>query len=196
MTGSSTQAAEMTDEQLVRAALAGDHAAFGSLVERHWNMAVALAVTRGADPAEAEDVAQESFVKAYTYLRNLREPARFAGWLGKIVVQQCAAAARKRLRRQAALGDTRVALEALEAMPAPSANPGLTERQINFVQEALRKLPEQFQKLIVMRFVAGLSAVEIAAQLGQRSGTVRVGLHRAYNLLRRDLAALFKEIKT
>ncbi len=159
-------------------------------------MAVALALTRIADPAEAEDIAQESFVKAHTHLRSLREPARFAGWLSKIVVQECSNAARKRSRYQAALGDTRVAIEELEAMPAHQANPGLTENQIQVVQAALRRLPERFRELIVMRFVTGLSAVEIGEQLGKRPGTVRIGLHRAYNLLRRDLSTILEEIKT
>jgi len=56
------------DEQLIRAALNGETSAFGKIVERYWNMVVALALSKTANPAEAEDIAQESFLKAYSQL--------------------------------------------------------------------------------------------------------------------------------
>jgi RNA polymerase sigma-70 factor (ECF subfamily) len=52
--------------------LLGENSAFGKIVERYWNMVVALALSKIADPAEAEDIAQESFMKAYSQLANLR----------------------------------------------------------------------------------------------------------------------------
>ncbi len=79
-------------------------------------------------------------------------------------------------------------------MPAYSSNPGLNERQLQFVRQAVGQLPGKLQKPIIMRFMAGLSAVQIAAQLGKRPGTVRVWLHRAYKILRRDLAPLLEEV--
>jgi RNA polymerase sigma-70 factor, ECF subfamily len=185
----------LTDEQLVRAAVGGDLSAFETLVGRHWNMAVALALTRIADPSEAEDIAQESFLRAHAHLSTLREASRFAGWLSRIVAQQCSTISRKRFRREAALGETRVPVEALEAMPEHSTNHGLTESQLQVIQDTVRKLPERFRILVVMRFVAGLSSAEIGEQLGQRPGAVRVGLHRAYHLLRRDLATILEEIR-
>ena len=86
------------DEQLVRATLRGDTSAFGVIVERYWNMIVALALTKMGDPAEAEDVAQESFLKAYSHLHTLKQPSRFAGWLSKIAIQQCMNSVRKSVR--------------------------------------------------------------------------------------------------
>ena len=67
------------DEQLVLATLRGDVPAFGLLVERYWKMAFALALSRIRDAAEAEDIAQESFLKAYAHLHTLRDARRFAG---------------------------------------------------------------------------------------------------------------------
>ncbi len=77
------ESAEMTvasDEDIIKATLRGDIASFSTIVERYWNMVVALALSRIADPAEAEDIAQESFLKAYSQLHRLRNPLRFAGW--------------------------------------------------------------------------------------------------------------------
>jgi RNA polymerase sigma-70 factor (ECF subfamily) len=180
------------DEKLIRTTLTGETAAFGALVERHWNMAVALALSRVANVAEAEDIAQESFLKAYTYLHTCKNPGRFVGWLSRIVSQQCSDTLRKKARRSAALG--RSGLGTGELIPAFSSNPGLTGQQIHFIRETIGQLPDKFRNLVIMRFVTGLSTKQIAEQLGKRPGTVRVWIHRAYNILRRDLAPLLEEV--
>jgi len=58
------------------------------------------------------------------------------------------------------------------------------------------RLPEKTRNVVLMRFVGGFSAVQIARQLGQKPGTVRVWLHRAYNILRKDLAPLLEEVQS
>jgi len=187
---------ETTDEQLVRATLDGDVSAFGTLVERHWKMVSALALSRIADAAEADDVAQESFLKAYSQLHRLRQPARFAGWLSRIALQECTNVVRKSIRRRTALRCKAMGAEEFQTVPAYSSNPGLSESQIHFVRQTVSELPAKSQRLIIMRFVAGLSAVQIAEQLGKRPGTVRVWLHRAYKILRKDLAPLLEEVES
>ena len=184
------------DRQLVRAALLGETSAFGAIVERYWNMVVALALSKISDAAEAEDIAQESFLKAYSQLANLRDPSRLAGWLSKITIQQCSNSLRRTVRCKRALGCRATPIEALDEQPAMSANPGLTQKQIRFIRQTIRRLPEKFRTMIVMRFVADLSTVQIAEQLGKRPGTVRVRLHRAYKLLRKDLAPLLEEVES
>lgn len=184
------------DEQLVRATLRGETSAFGAIVERYWNMVVALALTKITDPAEAEDIAQESFLKAYSQLHTLQKPSRFAGWLSKIALQQCANSVRRNVRCKTAFGCKAKPIEALDQQPAQKNPSGLAESQIHFVRGAVGRMPEKFRQLIIMRFVAGLSAVQIAEKLGKRPGTVRVRLHRAYKILRKDLAPLLEEVKS
>jgi RNA polymerase sigma-70 factor (ECF subfamily) len=179
------------DEQLISETLGGDVAAFGTIVERYWNMVVGLAMNKIGEPAEAEDIAQESFLKAYSQLHSLQQPSRFAGWLSKIAIQQCSNTIRRRIRCKTALGCSSTGVEEIEAEPA---NHRLTACQRYFIRERVQRLPAKFQKLIVMRFVGGLSAVQIAEQLGKRPGTVRVWLHRAYKILRKDLAPLLEEV--
>ncbi|UCE46853.1 MAG: RNA polymerase sigma factor [Phycisphaerales bacterium] len=184
------------DEQLVQATLRGDTSAFGAIVERYWNMVVALALTKIGDPAEAEDIAQESFIRAYSQLHTLRNPSRFAGWLSKIATQQCANSVRRTVRCKTAFGCKATPLGELDRQPTQMNSPGLTESEIHLVRRAVSRMPEKFRQLVIMRFAAGLSAVEIAEQLGKRPGTVRVWLHRAYKILRRDLAPLLDEVKS
>jgi RNA polymerase sigma-70 factor (ECF subfamily) len=185
---------EAGDRQLVLATLAGDVPAFGRLVQRYWNMVFALALGRIKDATEAEDIAQESFLKAYARLDSLRNPSRFSGWLARITLQQCTNVVRRDIRSRAALGSQATPLTDLTAIPACPSNPGLTEGQIQFVRQTVGQLPEKFQRLIIMRFMGELSAVQIAEQLGKRPGTVRVWLHRAYRILRKDLAPLLEEV--
>jgi len=185
-----------TDKQLVKSTLLGETSAFGAIVERYWNMVVALALSKVSDPAEAEDIAQESFLKAYSQLANLKDQSRLAGWLSKITMQQCSNSLRRAIRSKRALGHRTTPIEALDEQPAMTANPGLTQNQVRFVRQTVRQLPEKFRTMIVMRFVADLSTVQIAEQLGKRPGTVRVWLHRAYKILRKDLAPLLEEVKS
>lgn len=184
-----------SDEQLIAAALQGDIDSFGAVVERYWNMAVALALSKVNDAVEAEDIAQDSFIKAYLQLHQLRDASRFAGWLSKIVAQQCINRIRKKARETRILSCETTVLEALNSAFAHDTNPGLTKQQTYSVRQAIGRLPERFQKLIIMRFIAGLSTPEIAKQLGKRNGTVRVWLYRAYQILRKELAPLLKEVE-
>jgi RNA polymerase sigma-70 factor (ECF subfamily) len=186
----------ISDGELIKATLRGDTSAFGRIVERYCNMVVGLALSRMGDLGEAEDVAQESFLKAYLNLHRLQDPSRFAGWLSKIAVQQCSGTVRRSARCRSALGCNRTPLEEVEGKAAGKTKRGLTESQIHFIRESVGRLPEKFQRLIIMRFVTGLSAVEIARQLGKRPGTVRVWLHRAYKVLRKDLGPVLEEVKS
>ena len=184
-----------SDEQLVNDTLGGDMTAFGTIVERYWNMVFGLAMSKIGEPAEAEDIAQESFMKAYSQLHSLQQPSRFAGWLSKIAIQQCSNIVRQRIRCKSALGCKATGLEEAEEKAADPINDRLTAGQRYFIRERVQRLPAKFQKLILMRFVGGLSAVQIAKQLGKRPGTVRVWLHRAYKILRKDLAPILEEVK-
>jgi RNA polymerase sigma-70 factor (ECF subfamily) len=187
--------AAVSDVQLIAATLQGNSLIFGTLVQRYWNMTTALALSKIHDPIAAEDIAQESFLKAYSQLHKLRNPSRFAGWLSKIVDQQCANLLRTQARNRRSLGHENTALEASNPAFISSNNPGLTKDEANFVRRTVSKLPEKFRKLIIMRFVVGLSTPQIARQLGKRQGTVRVQLHRAYKILRKDLAPILEEVQ-
>jgi len=184
-----------SDEQIITATLGGDVASFGIIVERYWDMSAAFALSKINNVVDAEDIAQESFIKAYSQLHRLQNPAHFAGWLCKITAQQCVNHIRKNSPKRTALsyGSYDGDLSAQAAMY--KSNPGLNDEQVHFVRKTVSRLPEKFRKVIIMRFVAGLSAVQIAEKLGKRHGTIRVWLHRAYQILRKDLVSLLEEVE-
>jgi len=183
-----------SDEQLIEAVLRGNLSSFGTIVQRYWNMAIALALSKINDAIEAEDIAQDSFIKAYSQLHRLRAPC-FAGWLSKIVLQQCVNHTRRAGRDKTVTSCQTTGFEALDSRLAFNGNPGLSDSQARFVRRTVSQLPDRFKKLIIMRFVAGLSTPEIAKQLGKRQGTVRVWLYRAYRILRKELAPLLEEVE-
>jgi len=182
----------LSDERLVALTLAGDTRAFGSLVEKYWTTAAGIAFSRLGEANLAEDVAQESFIAAYTKLAGLRSPSRFPGWLSKIVAQKTVDAARRKRRTHVSVEN--LSEQGLDPPWAPQAADALSPEDAVRVRNAVARLPEKLRVPVVMRFIGGASAVEIAQGLGMRPSTVRVCLHRAYERLRRDLAFLSREV--
>ncbi len=186
----------VSDEQIITATLGGDVSSFGIIVERYWDMVTAFALSKVYNTVDAEDIAQESFIKAYSQLHRLRNPSYFAGWLCKITAQQCVNHIRKNSRKRTASGYAAYEADVSAQAVTYSSNPGLNEEQVHFVRQTVSRLPEKFRKVIIMRFVAGLSAVQIAEKLGKRHGTIRVWLHRGYQILRKDLVSLLEEVES
>ena len=182
----------LNDSQLVLMTLHGNKESFNCLVDRYWPMTIALCISRISNVSEAEDIAQEGFIQAYQHLATLKDPGRFAGWLTRIIQKKCVDHYRSSKRKRTVL------LSEVEYadIPAFTSNPGLKASQTRMIQDKISKLPEKYQRVIIMRFLAGLSTREISRQLNKREGTVSVWFHRAYKILRYELTPLFEEVKS
>ncbi|WP_165222032.1 RNA polymerase sigma factor [Aquisphaera insulae] len=163
------------DSQLVEAARRGDLASFGLLYERHYRMAVGIARCRLNDRHLAEDAAQEAFAVACRSLNTLRDPRRFAEWLGTIC------------RRTASRLDAdRPPHEPLEAAPEGGDDPDLRALRLQ-VHEALQSLEETAREVVVLHYFSGLSYQEIGRALGLSVQSVHGRLQRARGKLARAL---------
>ena len=183
-----------SDEELVKRTLDGDGEGYRLLVQRYWSLIVGLALCRVKDLDKAEDIAQEAFIRVHAQLHRLRNPSAFSGWLTRIT-RNLSADNLRQGEREKTISLEDVSRYPTSAMYPISANPGMSEAQREFVWEAVGRLPEKFQTVVLMRFVSNLSAPEIAQRLGQRPMTIRVWLHRALKKLRKDLTQLRKEIQ-
>lgn len=164
-----------TDRDLVVAARSGDRAAFARLYERFAPMVHAVLLSR-VDPADADDLTQEVFLKALRRLRSLREPEAVGGWLAALARNRATTLVRWRLRIKRLL---------LARPPAPKrASDGIDAEE---VLGAIRQLPEAYRETLVMRLVAQMSGPEIAARTGLSHGSVRVNLTRGMKMLRQRL---------
>ena len=176
----------LDEDRLVARARRGDAAAYAELVHAHESIAFRTAWLITGSAAEAEEAAQDGFLKAHRALRRFREGAPFRPWLLAIVANE----ARNRRRsagRRAALGLRLAAQEPSgDAAPSPEAALVSSERRAELL-EALERLREEERLVIACRFFLDLSEAETAAALGVRRGTVKSRLSRALGRLREEL---------
>lgn len=176
-----------TNEQaLVARARAGDADAFGDLVLAHQQFVYNLAWRALGDEREAEDAAQEAFVRAWLALPNFRGQAQFRTWLYRIVTNLCCNKLPRLRRELTALAADQAQLIPDEATPDPAA--GLeADEQRSFLHRQIDALPESYRLLVMLRYQEELAYEEIAAVLSLPLGTVKTGLFRARARLRAAL---------
>lgn len=179
----------LKDSDLLELIREGRKDLYAILVERYWSLAVGLARLRVQDVQLAEDLAQESFVKAYQHLGSLRQPERFAGWFSRIVIQH-AANYRREKKRFKLLTNKDLTLQLAPAQQSQD----MTSEQIQQLSKEIGELPWDYQQIILMRFMSGMNLEEIGRQLQLKPVTVRVRLHRAYERLRKSLSRLPMEV--
>ena len=188
------------DSRLVERAQAGDSRAFEALVRRYERWVFTLALRMVGDRGEAEDVAQDVFLKAYTGLSGFRGSSRFSTWLYAIASHHCLNHLASRARRPVPESSLRPAGNGDDDPPGPVERladqrpraDDLLERQetARQVQEALLELTEDHRLILVLREIQGLSYEEIAEAVGAEVGTVRSRLHRARMALKRRLLSV------
>ncbi len=169
---------EVTDGQCVQRSRDEDPEDFRLLVERYQRPLFAYISGRLDNPSEAEEIAQESFVRAFISLKKLRQPDSFYAWLLGIagrVLKEYFRATQRHGREQAAA-------EGLLADQQSSTKDYPLEA-------AIAALPEAYRRVILLRYYEGFSCHEIAARLEIPLGTVTKYLSRAYSMLRHELKA-------
>lgn len=170
----------LDDDALVARVQGGDHDAFAILVERHQRAVYGVAYRILGHPADAEDAAQETFVRAYTRLDTYTPDGRFGAWVGAICTHWCIDALRTRRRRvqTVALGK----VPESDRFISPVAGPeevALGWAARDEMQRWLDRLGPQHRTVLVLRHLQDLSYAEIAAALGEPISTVRMRLFRA-----------------
>jgi RNA polymerase sigma factor (sigma-70 family) len=178
------------DGPLVERARTGDLAAYELLVRRHQAGAHRTAVLLcGWSGADADDVVQEAFVKAYRALGGFRADAAFRPWLLAIVANEAANARRAAGRRAglATRASSRPDPRAVGADPRPSPeSAALSAESTRALLAAVRALPERERDVVTCRYLLDLSEAETATTLGLRPGTVKSRLSRGLDRLRRS----------
>lgn len=175
---------------LVRAAAGGDAGAFRKLVEMHMRAVHALAYRLLGDADDADDVAQETFVRAHAALDRYDERYTFYTWLRTIAVRLALNEIAKRRRRRTEGGEGfETAAQTVES-DAPAPDQWAERRELEHdLARALERLPEEFRSVLVLRVYEDLSYEEIAGVLAIPEGTVMSRLSRGRALLRAALAA-------
>ncbi len=175
--------ARFDDAHLAQLARTGDAGAFGELVRRHHRGVYRLAAAILGNRSEAEDAAQESFVRTYESLERYDSTRAFRPWLRGIVVKVCRQQQRRWARRygqQAPLVEARG-----EPMADEAAEPSM---MLPAVLAALAKLDDNYRLPLILFYLEQASVGEVAETLELSVGTARVRLHRGREKLRQMLA--------
>jgi RNA polymerase sigma-70 factor (ECF subfamily) len=179
---------ESPEQSLIQRAQRGDQEAFAALVTEHQRYVYRLALRVLKNEEEALDLAQEAFVRAWTALPNFRGQSQFRTWLYRIVTNLCYNRLPGLRRSLHELGDDVIA--DLPESDAAFDNParGIEDRELRtYLHNAIDELDEQYRLLISLRYQNELSYDEIASMLNLPLGTVKTGLFRAKEQLRRAL---------
>jgi RNA polymerase sigma-70 factor (ECF subfamily) len=175
--------ANREEEIIVTRVLAGDTEAFSELIDRYKVAVYNLCLRMLHSPEEAEDAAQEIFLRAYNQLATYQAGRRFSTWLLSIASHYCIDLLRRR-RPQVDLDS--IAFWKQSDQPEPEET-ALTEETRDEVRDLLTKLPEKYRAVTVLRYWQDLSYEEIAEATGLSVGTVKTRLFRARELLAKEL---------
>ena len=184
-----------SDQQLVERVQAGDKAAFDVLVRKYQHRVLKLVSRFVSDAAEAEDVAQEAFIKAYRALASFRGDSAFYTWLYRIAINTAKNALVSNRRRPVDFDldlqdpDQYDRHARLKEGDTPEGVL-LTEEIRTVVERAMEQLPEDLRTAIVLRELEGLSYEEIAEAMDCPVGTVRSRIFRAREAIDRKLKPL------
>ena len=176
---------EPTEElPLVRRAQAGDRAAFEELIRAHARLVWASVYGWVRDPAWTEDLVQETFLKAWEAVADLKQPEAFRGWLLTI--------ARRLAWRQAEVAGRADVMPTVPDRPAP-VDPDDPEEAREEVQKALARLPERYRVPVTLHFLNGLEYGAIGKLTGLANGSLRGLVARGVAKLRAELAPWWRK---
>jgi RNA polymerase sigma-70 factor, ECF subfamily len=177
------------DAELVRRALAREEAAVRAIMQSNNRRLFRLARGILRNNSEAEDVVQETYVRAFTHLEQFRGDASLSTWLSRIAMNE----ALGRLRRQRpgvewtspAGGAPEAEIIQFPLSSADDPEKSMAQRQIQqVVEHAVDELPEAFRLVFIARVIEGMNIEETAETLGLKPETVKTRLHRARTMLR------------
>jgi RNA polymerase sigma-70 factor (ECF subfamily) len=185
---------------MIAGVLAGEIEVYHELIRPYERSVYVMALSYMKNKADAEDVAQEAFVRAFRKLSTFRAESKFSTWLISITINE----ARTRLRRQAL-----IRMEPLDQLPNEdkSISPALLRdwREIpseavereevrNLIQRAVEQLPDIYQQVFLLRDVEELTISETAKALNISIPSVKVRLHRARIMLQKQLAPQLRTV--
>jgi RNA polymerase sigma-70 factor (ECF subfamily) len=182
-----------SDRDLIDRTLAGDEAAFAAIVERFQRRIYRVAFAIVRNEADADGIAQDTFVQAYTHLTKFEGRAELETWLTRIAINRSRDTLRRRrfvsLFTRSDDGEGREIMLVEPIDERPDAERQLMSRQLRVaIERAVERLSSQQKVIFRLRHYENLALEEIAEHLGLSAGTVRAHLFRAIHKVRKELS--------
>ena len=185
--------ARATDNDIITRVLHGEHQLYADLVTRYQNFVFTLALRYTPVREDAEEIAQDVFVKAYKALKDFRGESKFSTWLYSIVNSTSITFLRKKKLDISSLDNEHVFEHADSKESGMSANQVEVKSKVEMVTKAIQMLSPDDAKLITLFYKAEQSLEEIARILNMESNTVKVKLHRARTRLKEKMEKYFSQ---
>jgi RNA polymerase sigma-70 factor (ECF subfamily) len=185
-----------TDSEIIARVLSGEHQLFAELVQRYQNFVFTIALKYTPIREDAEEIAQDAFVKAFRALKDFRGDSKFSTWLYTIVNSTSITFLRKKKLNVHSLDNEHVFEMADSQQSHADANVVEQKSKVAMVSKAIQLLSPDDAKLITLFYKAEQSLEEIGRILSMETNTVKVKLHRARQRLREKMETHFKhEVK-
>ena len=184
-----------TDEQLVRKSQQGDERAFGELVDRYESKVYSLALKMLRNAEDAEDVLQDTFLRAYRGIKAFQGHSTFSTWIYRITANSALMRLRKKQLPTVSIDDAEereVPINIADWAPSP-VEQLLSQETQQAMNDAIESLPPEFRQVFVLRDIEELSNSEVADFLDLSVAAVKSRLHRARLKVRNRLASHFSE---
>ena len=184
-----------TDQELVRRVQRGDKSAFDCLVRKYQHKIIMMITRYLKDPSEAQDVAQDAFIKAYRALPNFRGESAFYTWLYRIAANSAkthlASKGRKYANQAVDIDEAEKLANAPQLQGLDTPEQELANQQIiQVINDAIEDLPDDMRMAIILREFDGMNYEEIALTMDCPIGTVRSRIFRAREAIDNKLAPL------
>ncbi len=181
------------DNDIIRTILQGNKLAYAELVKRYQNFVFSICLRYASKREDAEEIAQDIFVKAYRCLSDFRGDAKFSTWLYTIVHTSCITFLRKKRLQTHSLDDERVFAVADNLDGGMRANQVEQKSRVAMVNDAIGLLAPDDAKIITLFYKGEQSLEEIGTIIGMDPNTVKVKLHRARIRLKDKMEKYFTQ---
>lgn len=175
------------ENKLIDRILAGEERCYAELVDEYKSYAFTIALKIVGNRHEAEEVAQDSFIKAFHYLRGFNRQAKFSTWLYRIVFNMAISQKRKNRQQFVDIED-----RSIETSERSDAGTEKEDKEV-FIGQALARLNDADRLAIQLFYIREFSLEEVADLMGQQVNTVKVRIHRARLRLADELKNILKQ---
>ena len=187
---------ETADIDVISQVLKGDHNAYATLVNRYNNFVFTIVLRYVKGREDAEEVAQDVFIKAYKSLSSFKGDSKFSTWLYTVTTTTCITFLRKKKLEVQSLDNEKVFEAAGEIAGDLSANQIEQKSKVNMVNEAIKMLSPDDAQVIMLFYKGEQTLEEMAKILNKEPNTVKVQLHRARTRLKEKMQKHFSaEVK-
>lgn len=181
---------KFTDTELISRVLSGNQSAYAELIKRHQRFVFTLALRFAKNREDAEEIAQDCFVKAYRSLNNFQQTSKFTTWLYTIVYTTAMTFLRKKRVSTVDIDDEESHLQLENHISEFKADTIEHKSKMQYVNQAINQLLPDDASIITLFYKGEQSLEEIAKVLGMEANTVKVKLHRARHRLKEKIERL------